>query len=401
VRDRFTQTTHPYPSSPAADRGWRRGGVVSEWHHWFPASSHVTGNGRGLVTVVAFLSLVGLWMIYSASFVVAEKKYDDAFFFLKRQSIHLGVALVLFAAAAHVSLDRLREKTAHIAVAVLVLLIAVLLLGDRVNGASRWLRLGPIRAQPSEVAKLFTIFYLAHYIAKWPDRLNRLAGLFPPIFVIGVGMGLIVIEPDLGAAIMLALLTGLLLFLGGAKIRHMACFALPCALLVVAAVVVAPYRMKRLMAYRDPWADPLDSGHHIIQSLTALGSGGAFGAGIGEGKQKLFFLPETHTDFIFSMIGEEIGLIGTLAMILLFVTILFLGLRIVRNQIDPFRRLLALGATLMIVLSAMIHMGVATALLPTKGLALPFISYGGSSLAVNWVAVGLLFNIAQRDDSSW
>ena len=393
------QTTRPYPSSHAADRGWRRGGVVSEWHRWFPAPSAVTGGGRGLLTVVVILSLVGLLMVYSASFVMAQKSYDDPFFFLKRQSINLVVALILFVAAARISLDRLREKTAYLAVAMLVLLSAVPLVGETVNGASRWLRLGPIHAQPSEVAKLFAVFYLAHYIAKRPDRLNRLAGSLPPIGVIGVGMGLIMIEPDFGTAATLALLTGLLLFLGGAKIRHLACFALPGVLLAVAAVVLSPYRWKRVMAFRNPEADPQGSGYHILQSLTALGSGGAFGAGPGEGKQKMFFLPETHTDFIFSVIGEELGLFGTLATLALFVAILFFGLRIVRDQIDPFRRLLALGATLMIVLAAMIHMGVATALLPTKGLALPFISYGGSSLAVNWAAVGLLFNIAQRDDS--
>ena len=387
-----------HSSSSATDRRWHGGQVGGGWRRWFPVSSQVTADGRGLVTVVGVLSLVGLLMVYSASFVMAGKKYGDAFFFLKRQGINLGVALVLFVAAARVSLDRLRERMVHIAVAILALLVAVLVVGETVNGANRWLRLGPIHAQPSEGVKLFAIFYLAHYISKWPDRLNRLAGSIPPIVVIGLAMGLIVIEPDLGAAALLALLTGLLLFLGGAKMRHLFCFALPCALLAVAAVVAAPYRVARVVGYRNPEADPLGSGYHILQSLTALGSGGAFGAGPGEGKQKLFFLPETHTDFIFAVIGEEFGLIGTLAVLALFVTLLFFGLRIARDQIDPFRRRLALGATLMVVLSAMIHMGVATALLPTKGLALPFISYGGSSLSVNWMAVGLLFNIARRDD---
>ena len=370
---------------------------MSEWHRWFPASSRATGEGRGVVALAMCLSLAGLLMIYSASFVMAEKRHGDAFFFLKRQVVNLGVALVLFAAAARVSLDRLREKMAWVAVALFVLLVAVLFLGDRVHGATRWLRLGPIQVQPSEVAKLFTVFYLAHYIAKRPGRLGRLSGSFLPVGVVGTCMGLIVIEPDLGAAALLALLTGLLLFLGGAKLRHLTCFTFPGVLLGIAAVVAAPYRMQRLIGYRNPDADPLRSGYHILQSLTALGSGGAFGVGPGAGKGKLFFLPEAHTDFIFSIIGEEFGLIGTLALLVLFVTLFFLGLRIARDQTDPFRRLMALGATLMIVLSAMIHMGVATALLPTKGLALPFISYGGSSLTVNWTAVGLLFNIAQRD----
>ncbi len=389
--------TGSYSSSQTSGHPWRRGGVVDAWHRWFPASSAVTGDARTLMGVVAILSLVGLWMVYNASFVMAQKQYGDPFFFLKRQTISLGIALVLFAAAARVSMDRLREKTAVMAVTIFALLVAVLLVGNEVNGASRWLRLGPIQAQPSEVAKLFAIFYLAHYIAKCPDRLKRFSGLLPPLGVIGIGMALIVIE-DLGAAATLALLTGLLLFLGGAKLRHLAALALPCALLVVVAVKVAPYRMVRLTAFRDPWADPLGSGYQILHSLAALGSGGAFGTGPGEGKEKLFFLPETHTDFIFSVIGEEFGLIGTLAVLALFATLLFCGLRIARNQMDPFRRLLAQGATLMIVLAAMIHMGVATALLPTKGLALPFISYGGSSLAVSWAAIGLLFNISQTED---
>jgi cell division protein FtsW len=306
-------------------------------------------------------------------------------------------ASILFIAASTISVDRLRDKVEPMFALLLVLLATVLLFSSPVNGARRWLPIGPLHLQPSELAKLFTVFYLSHYLAKYQQEMGRSAKrLLPPLLLVGVEVGLILIEPDLGTSLVILLLTVILLFLGGAAFRPLFLLVLSFGILAVAAVVSSDYRMDRIVAFLDPWKHRLTSGHQLIQSLTALGIGGVFGVGAGEGMQKLFFLPEMHTDFIFSVIGEEFGLLGTLLVAVAFVGLLQTGFQIAREQDDPFRRLLASGTTLMMVIPALIHMGVATALLPTKGLSLPFISYGGSSLLANAAAAGLLFNLSRR-----
>ncbi|MDC4224890.1 MAG: FtsW/RodA/SpoVE family cell cycle protein [Candidatus Manganitrophus sp.] len=220
-------------------------------------------------------------------------------------------------------------------------------------------------------------------------------GLAPALVVIGLQVALILVEPDLGMTVTILTLATLLLFLGGVSFKHLASLGLLMIPLVLYWIFKTPYRRERVLSYLNPWSDPSASGFQMIQSYLALGSGGIFGNGLGEGRQKLFFLPEPHTDFIFALIGEELGLIGTLSLLFLYVFLLWKGTRIASSVEDPFQRMLAMGTTLMMTLPALMNMGVVTGLLPTKGLALPFVSYGGSSLLVNWVAMGLLYNVSR------
>ncbi|MDC4203534.1 MAG: putative lipid II flippase FtsW [Candidatus Manganitrophus sp.] len=353
---------------------------------------------RLLLMIVFFLGIVGLVMIYSASGILAGKNYQDSAFFLKRQFLWMGIALLSFLIVSRIPLDRLREWVAPMTILVFALLIAVLLpgIGSEVNGSRRWIRLGPAAFQPSEAAKLFTVIYLSHYVVKKGEKIRDfLEGLAPALVVIGLQVALILVEPDLGMTVTILALATLLLFLGGVSFKHLASLGLLMIPLVLYWILKTPYRLQRVMSYLNPWSDPSASGFQMIQSYLALGSGGIFGNGLGEGRQKLFFLPEPHTDFIFALIGEELGLIGTLSLLLLYVFLLWKGTRIAWLVEDPFHRMLAMGTTLMMTLPALMNMGVVTGLLPTKGLALPFVSYGGSSLLMNWVAMGLLYNVSR------
>ena len=345
------------------------------------------------------LGIIGLVMIYSASGILAGKNYQDSAFFLKRQLLWMAMGLFLFLIVTRIPLDRLREWVAPMTVLVVALLIAVLLpgIGSEVNGSRRWIRVGMIALQPSEAAKLFTVIYLSHYVAKKGERLQDLfEGLAPALMVIGLEVALILVEPDLGMTVTILALAALLLFMGGVSFKHLASLGLLMIPLILYWILKTPYRRERVMAYLNPWSNSSSSGFQMIQSYLALGSGGIFGNGLGEGRQKLFFLPEPHTDFIFALIGEELGLIGTLSLLFLYVFLLWKGTRIALSVEDPFGRMLAIGTTLMMTLPAMMNMGVVTGLLPTKGLALPFVSYGGSSLLVNWVAMGLLYGVSRR-----
>ncbi|NKE70398.1 putative lipid II flippase FtsW [Candidatus Manganitrophus noduliformans] len=353
---------------------------------------------RLLLMIALFLGIVGLVMIYSASGILAGKNYQDSAFFLKRQFLWMGIALFSFLIVSRIPLDRLREWVAPMMILIFALLIAVLLpgIGSEVNGSRRWIRLGPAAFQPSEAAKLFTVIYLSHYVVKKGEKIRDFfEGLAPALVVIGLQIALILVEPDLGMSVIILILAALLLFLGGVSFTHLASLGLLMIPLVLYWILKTPYRLQRVMSYLNPWSDPSASGFQMIQSYLALGSGGIFGNGLGEGRQKLFFLPEPHTDFIFALIGEELGLIGTLSLLLLYVFLLWKGTRIAWSVEDPFHRMLAMGTTLMMTLPALMNMGVVTGLLPTKGLALPFVSYGGSSLLMNWLAMGLLYNVSR------
>lgn len=353
---------------------------------------------RLLLAIALLLGIVGLVMIYSASGILAAKSYQDSAFFLKRQLLWMGIALLAFFIAARIPLDRLREWVAPMTILIFALLVAVLFpgIGSEVNGSRRWIRLGPAAFQPSEAAKLFTVIYLGHYVVKKGERIRDFfEGLAPALVVIGLQVALILVEPDLGMTVTILTLATLLLFLGGVSFKHLASLGLLMIPLVLYWIFKTPYRRERVLSYLNPWSDPSASGFQMIQSYLALGSGGIFGNGLGEGRQKLFFLPEPHTDFIFALIGEELGLIGTLSLLFLYVFLLWKGTRIASSVEDPFQRMLAIGTTLMMTLPALMNMGVVTGLLPTKGLALPFVSYGGSSLLVNWLAMGLLYNISR------
>lgn len=357
----------------------------------------VPPGDRTLLLIVLLLGLLGLVMVYSASGILAGKNHHDSTYFLKKQLLWMGLGLALFVVASRIEVERLRDGIFPMICLIFALLIGVLLFGAEINGSRRWLRFGPMTFQPSELAKLFTVIYLSHYIAKKGDRLADFSeGLAPALVLIGSEVALILIEPDLGTTAIIVSIALLLLFLGGISLRRLLPVGLAMIPLFLYWILKTPYRRERVMTYLNPWGDPGAAGFQMIQSYLALGSGGLVGAGLGEGRQKLFFLPEPHTDFIFAVIGEELGLVGTLLVLFLFAWLLWKGTRIALAVEEPFSRMLAMGTTLLLTLPAFMNMGVVTGLLPTKGLPLPFVSYGGSSLMVSWAALGLLFNVSRQ-----
>lgn len=351
-----------------------------------------------LFAVALVLLSTGVVMIYSASAIVAADRFRDPYFFLKRQVFWavLGCGALWFALRRDY---RRLEKLVLPLLAVAVLLLVLVLvpgLGVSVNGSRRWLRLGPMSFQPAELAKLALVVYLAAFLArKRETAAHAWQGIVPPLAVSGVLAGLILLQPDLGNCMTVLVLTVALLFLAGISTKWLAALGVAALPLVGLVVWMAPYRMRRVFAYLDPWSDPRGSGFQIIQSWLALGGGGPFGRGIGESKQKLFYLPEAHTDFIFAIIGEELGFIGAAAVVVLFAVLVWRGLRIGVRAADPFGTYLALGITVLVATQTLVNLGVVTGLLPTKGLPLPFLSFGGSALVVTMLATGVLLNISQ------
>jgi len=354
-----------------------------------------------LVTLSVILISIGIIMIYSSSSIYAWERYNDGFYFLKRHLAFLSIGL-LFTFMAMVIDYRVLRKYSHVMLwAGLILLVLVLIpgLGREVSGARRLFRYKFISFQPSEFANLAVIIYVADFICRKGDKIKLLLhGFIPPISVLGATVFLILLQPDLGTVIALGSVVLLMLYIAGVRGRHILTLilcSLPALYLLIFSV---PYRRARVLAFLNPWLDPKGSGFQIIQSQVALGSGGFFGRGLGHSQQKLFYLPAAHTDFIFSIIGEELGLIGTLGVIFLFMLFIQQGLKIIKNSQDKFGYFLALGLILMISLKAIINIGVSCGVFPTKGLPLPFISYGGSSLIFDMVSLGILINIARTGD---
>lgn len=351
-----------------------------------------------LLFVTLTLALTGLVMVFSASAIVAGNRFQDPQFFLKRQIAWLGFGFLLMHLTSRVDYTLWKKLAIPILGCMVVLLVMVLVpsLGVAAKGARRWLRVGPISVQPAEMAKLVAVIYLAMYLAKKGDKLAVFrSGLLPVLILIGLLSGLILLEPDLGTVVVIGLVTVGVLFLGGARISHLVGLgfcAIPAVLLLV---LGSGYRRQRLMSFLAPWKDASDSGFQITQSFLAFGSGGPFGVGLGEGKQKLFFLPEAHTDFVLALVGEELGLAGTATVILLFAVFVWRGFQIAARARVPFGKYLGMGITLLIGVQALVNASVVTGLLPTKGLTLPFVSYGGSSLVVCFIGVGMLLSISR------
>ncbi len=357
-----------------------------------------------LLAIVSGITLIGLVTVYSASSLIGEKTYQDSFYFIKRQLQWLFISAFAFFLASRINIGRLRKGIIPAAVLVFALLFAVLIFGAQINGARRWLNIAGIAFQPSELAKLFTVIYLAHYIDKKGAKLGHfIEGAMPPLILIGLMSMLILLEPDFGTTVVILSITLLLLFLGGVPLKQLFAVAAVTLPFFIYRVISSPYRLERITTFLNPWAAASEGGYQVIQSQVALGSGGLTGTGLAGVKQVLFFLPEPHTDFIFSVFGEAFGLIGTTLIVLLFSGILWRGANIALKAENPYRRILAIGFTLIVVLPALLNMGVATGLLPTKGLPLPFMSYGGSSLLSNSIAIGLLYNISRtrKKKSGW
>ena len=352
---------------------------------------------KTLLVIMLILISFGLIMIYSASAVISYRKYGDSFFFLKKQMIWGLLGLTAFMAAHSMDYRAWQRFIIPIFAISCLMLILVLspIFGSEINGSRRWLKIALISFQPSEIAKLVVIIYLASYMARKGDGIRDFFhGLMPPLILIGIILGLIIIEPDLGSVVTIGLVAATLLLIGGVRLGHMVMIVLLAAPAVYHFVMQVGYRRQRLLTFLDPWRDPTDSGFQIVQSFMAFGSGGILGSGLGEGMQKLFFLPYPHTDFIFAIIGEELGLLGVLSVMLLYMLLAFKGFSIAINTGEQFGSYLAFGITIMITLQVLINICVATGLLPTKGLALPFLSYGGSSLVINMAGIGILSSIS-------
>lgn len=354
-----------------------------------------------IFTLSVILICIGIVMIYSSSSIYAWEKYRDSFYFLKRHLIFLGVGTLITLLVMFMDYHLLRRYARPLLFVCLSLLVLVLIpgLGREVFGARRWFRFKFISFQPSELANLAVIVYIADFICRKGSLIKDFfKGFLPPVCVLGVVSLLIVIQPDLGTTIALVSVVMIMLFVAGIRGRYILSLilcSLPAAYLLIFSV---PYRRSRILAFLNPWLDPKGSGFQIIQSQLALGSGGIFGVGLGHSKQKLFYLPAAHTDFIFSIIGEEFGLIGTLGVIILFILFIQQGLKIIKNAPDKFGYFLALGLVLLVSFRAVINIGVSCAVFPTKGLPLPFISYGGSSFIFDMISVGILINIARTGE---
>jgi len=343
------------------------------------------------------LTCFGVVMVYSASSVMAAKRFQDGFFFLKRQGIFALLGFAVMLVAMRVDYHFWRKLAVPILLGCMVLLVLVLIpgIGGSAGGASRWIKLPGFNLQPSEIAKIALIIYMAYSLDRKQDKIKELgAGFVSYMLILLVLLGLLLKQPDMGAALTLAAVAIFMLFAAGTRLVYIISIFLMSLPFLYFLVMNVAYRRRRITAFMHPWEDPQSSGYQIIQSWYALGTGGVFGQGLGEGKQKLFYLPEAHTDFILSVIGEELGFIGVIVIIIMFFLLVQRAMRIAVAAPEPFGRFLALGIAVLFGIEATVNMGVVTGLLPTKGLALPFISYGGSSLLISLFAVGILLNIS-------
>lgn len=356
-------------------------------------------SDKWLFALSVGLVIFGVVMVYSASAVLAEERFDSQYYFLARQAVWAVLGLAGLIGVMHIDYHLYQRPRVVFLVlgACFVLLIAVFFFPP-VNHVHRWIRLRSFSFQPSELARLALIIFLAAYLdRRIPAGIKQFwMTLFPCALVAGLVIGLILLQPDFGTALMLGLILATMLFVVRVPLKQQATLLIPLPLVMYLALIRVDWRLDRLRAFLDPWQDPQGVGFQAIQSLVALGSGGLTGVGFAQGKQKLFFLPEPHTDFIFSQIGEELGLLGTGGLVLAFGLIFWRGVRIALRAPDSFGMLLATGIVASITLQALFNMSVAVGLLPIKGMPLPLISAGGSSLFMTLTMIGILLNIAEQ-----
>lgn len=352
----------------------------------------------GVIVSAVFLTAVGVLMVYSTSSVYSLEMYGNANYFLIRHAIYLVIGLISMLVLMKLDYRVLRKLVYPAYLVGLAMLIIVLVpgIGKEVSGARRWIDLGFLSFQPSEFAKYILVLYLAHSLTKKRDKLdNFMVGFASHILIAGVYVILVLLEPDFGtASTMLVVLFGML-FIGEVKMKYLIPVGVFSVIFLCIAVVTKGYRMNRVTSFLDPWQDPLGSGYQAIQSFVAFALGGIYGSGLGDSSQKLFFLPQAHTDFIFSIIGEELGFIGILLVIIGFAVLFVRSLKVSLRAPDLFGCYLVFGCILLIALQAGINMAVAVGLFPTKGLTLPFISYGGTSLIATLSAVGIILNVSK------
>lgn len=357
-----------------------------------------------LFMVTVILLAIGVVMVYSASAISAQESLKDSAYYLKRHLLYLLIGAMASLFIMSIDYDLLKKYVKPVLIATFFLLILVLIPGisREIAGARRWFRFSFLSFQPSQVAKVVMILYFADFLSRKQSEIKSFwEGFMPPMIILGLSVGFILLEPDLGTAVAISVVAFIMLFVAGMKLAHLVPMLMGSIPVLAVLIFHKAYRMKRIMAFIDPWQDPQGIGFQIIQSYIALGSGGPFGVGLGQSRQKLLYLPGSHTDFIFSIIGEELGLVGAAAVIILFALFTWLGFRIALRARDLFGHLVALGVVSMIALEAIINIAVATGSMPTKGLPLPFISYGGSSLVFDMMGVALLLNIAKYSESPY
>ncbi len=370
-----------------------------------PARHHGASPWPGdtvLWLVAATLFVLGLVMVGSASVGIAERQYGQPFHFLLRQFVYAGAALVLAYGALCVPLDAWERASGFLLLLGMALLLLVLLpgIGREVNGSARWLPLGPFNLQPSELMKLFMVLYLAGYLVRRGEEVrNAVRGFAKPMLILALVSLLLLLEPDFGAAAVLMATAMGLLFLGGVRWWQFALLILGVAAALAALAVSSPYRLERITAFLDPWADPFASGFQLTQALIAFGRGEWFGVGLGNSIQKLFYLPEAHTDFLYAVLAEELGLAGALLVLALFMVLVWRAFVVARRAERAgmaFAAYVAYGGGIWLGVQAFVNMGVNMGILPTKGLTLPLMSYGGSSLVVSCVMVALVQRVAME-----
>ncbi len=350
-----------------------------------------------LVGLVMALMAFGVVMVFSASAVFASQTYGDGHRYLIRQAVFAVLGLAVMLGVSRIDYHKLRPLTYPAVAATIVLFVATMIIGRSAGGATRWIRIGPVDIQAAEVAKLTIVLFLAYSLSKKAEQMRTFKiGVLPHLIVMSLFAFFCIVQPDLGSAVMIGLITFLMLFLAGARLGPILGTILGVAVAAIVAIETSDWRRARIEAFLDPFAHRAGSGYQIVESMIAFGSGGLTGVGIGDSRQKLFFLPEAHTDFIFAIIGEELGFVGMAIVIGAFAILVVRGLRTAWNAPDEYGAHLAVGATLLVGLSAFTNLAVAMGALPTKGLVLPFLSYGGSSLLVDAAAVGVILNVSRQ-----
>jgi len=357
---------------------------------------------KWLFAATVGLALFGVVMVYSASAVIAQNENGNQFHYVLKQGVFVAIGFVVMLLAMQFNYQQLKNRRIVLALLIICTLGLFSVFGfSSVNGAHRWIKLPGISIQPSELSKLSLIIFLAYFLEKRAGEEGDFWRTFVPCgLVTGLLAALVVIEPDFGTAMMLVLIFTVVIFTAGARVVHLAMAAAPALVVALGLLILVPWRLKRLITFLDPWADQQGAGFQVVQSLIAIGSGGTNGLGFAQGKQKMLFLPFAHSDFIFAVVGEELGLVGALAVVAVFALFLWRGVRTALLAPDRFGMLLSLGIVTSIVAQALFNISVVLSLVPTKGIPLPFISYGGSSLVPTLAAVGILLNVSQHASGS-
>lgn len=352
-----------------------------------------------LLITTLILALFGITMIYSASFVWSQYKFNDPYKFAKAQGIFYLLGIILMYIVSKINIDFLKKKANLILLGCFILLLLVLIpgIGTIRNGSRSWFGIGGFGIQPSEFSKIGLIIYTSKYLSNNNKLMKYIKkGVFPILFVIGVFFLLIMLEPDFGTAMVITLTLVVIIFTSGVKLSFFTNIGIVGILGIVALIIVAPYRMTRIVSFLNPWSDPLGSGFQIIQSLYAIGPGGLLGQGFLKSRQKSFYLPEPQTDFIFSIISEEFGILGVIIVCSLFFIIFYRCIKIALRQNDLFKKYLVFGLSFGIIIQAILNLCVVIGLIPVTGVTLPFLSYGGSSLLVSMTSIGIILNISKK-----